>query len=59
MADATAFTLEDIDAMSYRELQKQCKRKGIKANSKADVLRTKLRDLIGVRNISLHDLQLI
>lgn len=40
------FTLEEIDAMSYRELQKKCKSNGIKANSKAAILRTSLRNSI-------------
>ena len=50
------FTAEDIDTMSYRNLQKKCKSNGIKANGKADVLRKRLRDLITVRDPCSLDL---
>ena len=45
---ATTLCAEEIDAMSYRDLQKTCKSHGIKANSKAAVLRTELQKLINV-----------
>ena len=45
------FTLEDVDSMSYRQLQKYCKSNGIKANGKADVLRNSLKNLLTVRSI--------
>ena len=34
----------DVAAMSYRELQKECKRPGLPARGKTDVLRKQLED---------------